>query len=171
MKTITLLTAPKIIGLSLILFTLTIPVVFAASPHYIKGPSIKTNSNLSITISGSIAGLAAGTTTITASDTVGGTATWQCVNHGGNSPAPKQLAVAVTSASLNADPHNGRINFALTLGPPAAASISDVCGPGNTQNWSLALLSVTYAGVSLQVWQNALLLGALSVSFGDITVP
>lgn len=90
------------------------------------------------------AGLAAGSVeTVTASAT--GTATYECVNNGGNVPTSKEtVTTTVTKSGTFTADQNGNIVGTLTLMPPGPGSFS--CPPGQTL---VGPLNVSYTNVSV----------------------
>lgn len=66
------------------------PLVFAASPHFLKNPKITKNADFSLTATFKAAGLANLPTGAFLTSS-GGTADLQCVNPGGNNPPPKSV--------------------------------------------------------------------------------
>jgi len=77
--------------------------------------------------------------------TANASATYGCVNGGGNQPnaANKHTSAGPVSGNTNVTPHNGHASGTITVPPPSADGFS--C-PGGQK---LKLLSVTYTDVSL----------------------
>jgi hypothetical protein len=123
----------------------------AQSPHFIGTPVCAKNSNTGVlTCSGKAAGLANGpTVAFLTADSV--TATFECVNKGGN-VAPGQPVVQqdVTGPTQNIEPRNGQITFSPSLNPPPTPSARDTCPNGN---WTVRRTSLTYNNVVLHIQQ------------------
>jgi hypothetical protein len=125
-------------------------VAEAASPHFIGTPTCTKSVSTGLTCSGKAAGLGNGpTAAFLTADSV--TATYECVNHGGN-VAPGQPVVTnnVTGPTQNITPRNGQITFSPTIPPPTPPSSASECPNGN---WKLRLTSLTYNNVVLHVQQ------------------
>jgi hypothetical protein len=124
---------------------------YAESPHFIGTPSCTKNSNTGVlTCSGKAAGLGNGpTAAVLTADSV--TATYECVNHGGN-VAPGQPVVEqnVTGPSQPITPQNVQITFSPTISPAPTPSSSSTCPNGN---WSVRRTSLTYTNVVLHIQQ------------------
>ena len=143
---------------------LAIPIAFADSPHFIGTPSCTKSLTSGLTCSGKAAGLGNGPTeAFLTADSV--TATYECVNHGGN-VAPGQPIVNqnVTGPSQTITPHNGQISFSPNLPPPPTPSAGTDCPNGN---WSVRLTSLTYTNVVLHIQQPPGT-DVLTASLGDI---
>ena len=117
---------------------------FAASPHFINASATGPNDNGTLTVNFKIAGLGdTVTTTVTAA--ADGTATYGCLNAGGNFPnaANKQQVSGPVSASGEFTAgKNGQITGSLTLSPPTSTL---VCPGGQTR----VLCAVSYTNVSV----------------------
>jgi hypothetical protein len=84
----------------------------------------------------------------------GGTALLKCVNPGGNSPPPKQVAFGPLQGQITfIQPRNGQITGSATIGQPLLPGASQICP---NPNWSVAQLSITYFDVVLRIQQNNL---------------
>lgn len=149
------------IGLTAMLVTAPfVGMAFAPKPggevggnaHYVGKITTTSNPDHSITANFKIAGLQAGqfvTATLSASSvSVNG----QCVNPGGNSPPPKTFSVGGLSDTdtIGPVPKNGNLQGSVTLGPPSQQQIEAAADCPNP-NWDVAVQSVTYSGVTLQV--------------------
>ena len=116
----------------------------SAGPHFVTAS--KTISNGTLTVSFKEAGLGnTQTVTIQVSATV--TATYQCVNNGGNVPKdPKKTTrtTVVSKSGIFTSDKNGNVVGSLTLtAPPPQADF--VCPPGQTA--TLLAGSVTFTNV------------------------
>jgi hypothetical protein len=126
---------------------LMITPVLAAEPHFSATPSITKNSDSSITANFIAAALGKKVANITFSSDAA--ADIQCVNPGGNGPAPKKVEFSqIQNQSVNLKPENGKIKESLTVGPPTFPSASAICPNGN---WSTKIISLTYENPSLQI--------------------
>lgn len=137
---------------------------FADNAHFIGTPTCSKSNSGVLTCSGKAAGLGNGLTEafLTASSV---TATYECVNHGGN-VAPGQPVVEqdVTGPSQTITPHNGQITFSPSLSPPATPSARSECPNGN---WTVRRTSLTYNDVVLHIQQPPGT-DVLTYSFGTI---
>jgi hypothetical protein len=136
----------------------------AASPHFIGTPTIRKNSDFSLTASFKAAGLAniVSQAFLTSS---GGTAVLQCVNPGGNNPPPKEVTFGpLQGQAVNIQPRNGQITATTNpLGPPPLPSASQICP---NPNWSVDIVSLTYNNVVLHIQQNNV--DILTFNFGNV---
>lgn len=121
---------------------------FAANgnAHFIKSATYAQRSGNNLTVTFKEAGLAAGSVeTVVASAT--GTATYECINGGGNHPqAANKETVSTTvtkSGTFTAD-KNGNIVGSLTIAPPGPGNFT--CPPGQTLTGPL---NVSYTNVSV----------------------
>ena len=125
-------------------------VAFAESPHFIGTPTCTKSLTSGLTCSGKAAGLGNGPTAafLTASSV---TATYECVNKGGN-VAPGQPIVLqnVTGPVTIIPPSNGQITFTTNIPPPPTPSSRDTCPNGN---WSVRITSLTFNDVVLHIQQ------------------
>ena len=137
---------------------------FAQSPHFIGTPTCTKSTSSGLTCSGKAAGLGNGPTAafLTASSV---TATYECVNHGGN-VAPGQPVVNqnVTGPSQSITPRNGQITFSPNIPPPTPPSAATDCPSGK---WTVRLTSLTYNDVVLHIQQPPGT-DVLTFSFGTI---
>jgi hypothetical protein len=128
------------------------PTGEGGNPHFVGRTALTANPNDSITATFKIAGLQAGQTvqaTLAASSV---SVTGQCVNPGGNSPPPKTFSVGGLSetATLGPVPKNGNLQGSVTLGPPSQEQIVEAADCPNP-NWSVAVSSIVYSGVTLSI--------------------
>lgn len=127
---------------------LTTSGAFAANgnAHFIKNATSATRSGNNLTATFKEAGLAAGSVeTVVLSAT--GTATYECINNGGNHPqAANKETVSSTvtkSGQFTAD-KNGNIVGSLTVAPPGPGNFT--CPAGQTLTGPL---NVSYTNVSI----------------------
>lgn len=139
-------------------------VAFAESPHFIGTPTCTKSLTAGLTCSGRAAGLGNGpTAAFLTADSV--TATYNCVNHGGNiAPGQPVVTQGVAGPTETITPHNGQIRFSPTIPPPTPPSSADECPNGH---WRVVLTSLSYANVSLHIQQPPGT-DVLTFSFGDI---
>jgi len=150
--------------LAMLMLVLSVSAAFAQSPHFIGTPTCTKSVSTGLTCSGKAAGLGNGPTlAFLTADSV--TATFVCVNHGGN-VAPGQPIVTqnVTGPTETIAPHNGQITFSPTIPPPPTPSAKTECPNGN---WTVRLTSLTYTNVVLHIQQPPGT-DVLTFSFGTI---
>lgn len=119
-------------------------VALADSPHFISA-SASVDSTGTLVAAFKEAGL--GTTTTTEQITLNatGSATYACINGGGNHPkaANKETVTAPVSSTGNFPVRNGQTTGSISVGPPGPGDFD--CPSGQ----SLVLASVSYTDVSL----------------------
>jgi len=150
--------------LAMLMLVLSVSAAFAQSPHFIGTPTCTKSVSTGLTCSGKAAGLGNGPTlAFLTADPV--TATFVCVNHGGN-VAPGQPIVTqnVTGPTETIAPHNGQITFSPTIPPPPTPSAKTECPNGN---WTVKITSLTYTNVVLHIQQPPGT-DVLTFSFGTI---
>jgi hypothetical protein len=127
-------------------------IVWAASPHYKKGPTVVDNG-FTATATGSITGLGNGDVIVTLSFPQA-TGTTTCTNPGGNTAPGQNPAVpAATSGSvLIEDPKNGNLSFTVTTTPPPNPT-PQAAGCPNGQ-WTAAFDNITFGTGTLTVAQE-----------------
>jgi hypothetical protein len=143
--TITLLTVLAVASIAVV-------AVWAASPHYKKGPSVVDNG-FTATATGTVAGLGNGDVIVTLSfpDATGTTV---CTNPGGNQAAGQNPATpAATSGSVFIDnPKNGTLSFTVTTSPPANPTPQAAGCPNG--NWTAAFDNITFGSGTLTIQQE-----------------
>lgn len=126
--------------------------VWAASPHYKKGPSVVDNG-LTATATGTLAGLGNGNVIVTLSFP-NATGTTLCTNKGGTQ-APGQnpaAPVSVSGSQLITDVKNGTLSFVVTtLPPPNPTSEAAGCPNGN---WTASFDNITFGAGTITVQQE-----------------
>jgi hypothetical protein len=136
----------------------------AQSPHFVGTPSCSKSLKSGLTCNGKAAGLGNGpTAAFLTADQV--SATFQCVNHGGNvAPGQPVVLTNVAGPTENITPRNGQITFSPTIPPPPTPSAKTECPNGN---WTVQITSLTYTNVVLHIQQPP---GTevLTFSFGTI---
>jgi hypothetical protein len=144
-------------------FSASVAFASGGSPHFIGTPTCTKSLSTGLTCSGKAAGLDDSVITafLTASSV---TATFECVNHGGN-VAPGQPVVVqnVTGPTETIAPHNGQITFTVTLPPPPTPSAAVDCPNGN---WTVRITSLTFTDVVLHLQQQGM--DVLTFDFGTI---
>lgn len=150
--------------IAMLALAISVPVAFAASPHFIGTPTCTKSLSTGLTCSGKAAGLGdLPSGAFLTADSL--TATYVCVNHGGNiAPGQPIVLQNVTGPVQNITPHNGQITFSPTIPVPAPPSAKTECPNGN---WTVKLASLTYTNVVLHIQQPP---GTdiLTFSFGTI---
>ena|SRR5919201_1704814 len=137
---------------------------FAQSPHFVGTPTCTKSLTSGLTCSGKAAGLANGPTAafLTAASV---TATYECVNKGGNvAPGQPVVTQAVTGPTQNITPRNGQITFSPNIPVPTPPSAATECPNGN---WTVRLTSLSYNDVVLHIQQPPGT-DVLTFSFGNI---
>jgi hypothetical protein len=150
--------AKKMRRTTITLFTLlamasiAVVAVWAASPHYKKGPSVVDNG-FTATATGTVTGLGNGDVIVTLSFP-NATGTTTCTNPGGNTAAGQNPATpAATSGSvLIDDPKNGTLSFTVTTTPPPNPSPQAAGCPNG--NWTAAFDNITFGSGTLTIQQE-----------------
>ena len=134
-----LITSTLLLAIILATSLVAAPVI-ATSPHFVGTPTIVNNPNYSIAANFKAAGLSNAVATAFLSSS-GGTAMLQCVNPGGNSPAPKQVSFGpLQGQKVNIQPRNGQITATTNpIGPPPLPSASQICP---NSSWSVHIISI-----------------------------
>ncbi len=145
-RLLSLLLGPLAVGLSALV--LAAGPAAAASPHFIsEGTASITSSGAYLVSNFKEAGLGNTATAepITLSATA--TATYACVNGGGNHPkaSNKQSATTPVSNTQSFPVRNGSTTGSISVGPPAAGPFSPPCSPPQT----VVLVFVSYTHVVL----------------------
>jgi len=128
-----------------LLVALTASAAFAESPHFISASASGPDANGNLTVSFKEAGLG-NNQVITYVASANATATYACVNGGGNHPKAtnkETVSGPVSASGTFSSGKNGSISQSLTLAPPSAGSFS--CPSGQT----LVLASVSYTSVTI----------------------
>src|SRR5262249_22780238 len=115
------------------------------APHFIGSATSSVNSAGALVVSWKEAGLGDNVTVKYELDAQG-TATYACINGGGNHPqaANKETVSApVSSTGMFTSGKNGNITASLSAGPVSAGDFH--CPPGQT----MVLASVSYTGITL----------------------
>jgi hypothetical protein len=140
-------------------FTLT---VLADSPHFIKA-SASIDSNGNLVCSFKEAGLGTTASTEFVSCSAQASATYACINGGGNHPkaSNKETVTSPVSGGGTFPVRNGSTVGSITLAPPGPGSFS--CPGGQT----LVFASVSYTSISLQgaAGDTASVPGTLTATF------
>lgn len=118
---------------------------FAASPHFVRGPTASINTSTgNVTVSWKEAGLG-DTVSIAYIATANATARYQCVNHGGKCPQAsnkQDVSGPVSAQGTFSSGKNGSITASLTITPPA----STLQCPGNQ---IVEMTAVSYTNITL----------------------
>ena len=138
-------------------------LVVAASPHFVRGPTIEKNADFSLTTTFKAAGLGNVVSEVFLTSS-GGTADLQCVNPGGNDPPPKQVDFGpLQGETVTIQPRNGQITASASIGPPPLPGADEICP---NPNWSVRINSLTYEDVELHIQQGGV--DILTFDFGDV---
>ena len=127
-------------------------IVWAASPHYKKGPTVVDNG-FTATATGSITGLGNGDVLITL-DFPNATGTTTCTNPGGNrAPGQNPAVPAATSGTVFVNnPKNGNLSFTVTTDvPPNPTPQAAGCPNGQ---WTAAFDNITFGSGTITVEQE-----------------
>jgi hypothetical protein len=120
----------------------------ADSPHFISEGTASINSSGAYVVTNfKEAGLGSTTTTEAITLSATATATYLCVNGGGNHPKAANKQSVTTPVSNTADfaVRNGQTTGSLSVGPPAAGPFQPPCSPPQT----VVLAFVSYTNVEL----------------------
>lgn len=129
----------------LLLMALAIPAAFADSPHFISASASGPNSAGQLSVSFKEAGLG-NNQLITYVASADATATYACINGGGNHPKAtnkETVSGPVSASGTFSSGKNGTISQSLTLNPPSAGDFS--CPSGQ----KLVLAFVSYTNVAI----------------------
>jgi hypothetical protein len=130
-----------------------IVAVWAASPHYKRGPSVVDNG-ATATATGTIAGLGNGNVIVTLSFP-NATGTTTCSNPGNGNQANGQnpaTPAATSGSQLITKVKNGSVSFAVTTDPPPNPT-PEAAGCPNGQ-WTAAFDNITFGAGTLVVQQE-----------------
>jgi hypothetical protein len=152
-----LLLAASVVGALLVL---TVPTVFAASPHFKHGGepacTFSGTTSIPVTCTGTLAGL--GNNDLRLDLSVSGFALYQCQNAGGNT-APGQNRVlegpATSSTSIPASAiKNGNLTFTTNPATLTAAPTVDAATAGcPNPNWTGVNPTLTLTDITLDIFQ------------------
>jgi hypothetical protein len=135
----------------------------AQNPHFVRGPDIAKNADLSLTASFKAAGLGNVVSDIFLTSS-GGSADLQCDNKGGNDPPPKRVDFGPLQGEVvTVQPRNGQVTASPSLGPPDLPGADEICP---NPNWSVRIISLTYTDVELHIQQGGV--DILTFDFGDV---
>jgi len=138
------------VGIAALALGMGVGSAFAASAHFIGTPTCTKSLTAGLSCSGKAAGLGnlPSAAFLTADSE---TATYVCVNHGGNiAPGQPIVLKNVSGPVQNITPHNGQITFAPTIPPPTPPSPAVECPNGN---WTVQITSLSFTNVVLHIQQ------------------
>jgi hypothetical protein len=145
-RLISLVLGPLAVGLSALM--LAAGPAAADSPHFIsEGTASITSSGAYLVTNFKEAGLGNTATTEAITLQATATATYACVNGGGNHPkaSNKQSVTTPVSNTQSFPVRNGQTTGSISVGPPAAGPFQPPCSPPQT----VVLVFVSYTSVSL----------------------
>jgi hypothetical protein len=145
-RLVSLVLGPLAVGLSALM--LAAGPAAADSPHFIsEGTASITNSGAYLVTNFKEAGLGNTATTEAITLSATATATYVCINGGGNHPkATNKQSVTTPLANTQSFPvRNGQTTGSLSVGPPAAGPFQPPCSPPQT----VELAFVSYTNVVL----------------------
>lgn len=145
----TIITLLSLLGLA----SISIVAVWAANPHFKKGPS-GVDNGLTATVTGTIAGLGKGDV-IARLNFPDATGTTTCTNQNGKQEAGQNLATPVSGSQLitKVDTKlNGVVSFTVTTDPPPNPTPQAAGCPNG--NWSAAFDNITFGNGTLAIQQD-----------------
>ncbi len=136
----------NLLGVLLVIVTLSAPVALADSPHFLSATSSIDSSTGALNVAFKEVGL--GTTVSSEQVTLTvdtATAVYQCFNNGGNHPKAGNKETVSTSLTTSGTfpVRNGQTTGTIPAGPPGPGAFS--CPSGQT----LFLQSVEYSGITV----------------------
>lgn len=137
---------------------------WAANPHFVGKVTATLNPDGSVTVSWKEAGLG-NNQNIDYAATADATATYVCVNNGGQCPnAANKTTVSgpVSATGTFSSGKNGQITASLTIQPPDAGGF--MCPPGQT----LTLSEISYTNIAITDLTNAVTEPATPSSIGAV---
>jgi hypothetical protein len=115
-----------------------------ANPHFVAGPDYSV-SGLTLTATGSVAGLGNQDVTVTLNAT--GTATIVGRNPAGNVAPGQTKEVNLSGQQTIEDPKNGRVDFSVTTEAPVAPKLPN-------KKWTAVITNVDFTKATLTVEQG-----------------
>jgi hypothetical protein len=132
--------------------SMAVVAVWAANPHYKKGPSCVDNG-LTATCTGTIAGLGNGNV-LAILNFPNATGTTTCTSPGGHqAPGQNPATPAPVSGTASVgNPKNGTLSFTVTTDPPANPTPQAAGCPNG--NWTAAFNNITFGNGTLTIQQD-----------------